>query len=157
VIDSSASLTSSAPDSEALIEECWGVTVEEFLPSGMKPDKFKSTANALDPSTLGSIAVLSSFTQGQSRLAREILVEGVALRTEEDQGDDKDPVVRKQDVSVAIEIAYERSGLRPVKITKVKSEKAKGKEKMKAVKAAKKADGKGKKNPEEEEKPGEAA
>jgi nitric oxide reductase activation protein len=164
-IDASASSSSSSSSTnpEELIEHCWGVTLEDFLPAYMKPDKFKITANALDPQVLCAIGILSSFTHSQSRLAREVLVEAVALRTDADQGDpeDKHPVVRKQDLAVAIEMVYERAGVLPAKITKVKSEAAKGKEKKKAARDKKKASGKDKKKAgdeeEEEEEEGEPA
>jgi hypothetical protein len=145
VTSSPSSSTSATP--EELIEQRWGTTLEIFLPSEMKPDKNKTVSKSLDPRAIATIGVLSSCTQGQPRLAREGLVEAVALRTDADQQDEteKDPVVRTQDVAVAIEIMYERAGLLPVKITKVKSETAKGKEKARAAKGKKKAAGKGKK------------
>jgi hypothetical protein len=151
-IDAPALSTSSATDPEidpeTLIEERWGDKIDEFLPSSIKPDKFHSVSKSFDPQVLAAIEVLSSFTHGQSRLAREVLVEAIAVRTEADQVDpaDKHPVVRKQDVAVAIEIVYERAGVRETNITKIKSETARGRERTKAAKDKKKAaGGKGKK------------
>jgi DNA-binding protein H-NS len=89
--------------------------------------------------TLTAISVLSSFTHGQSRLALEVLEEAVALRTQEDQSDDKDPVLQKQDVLNAIAIMYERADVIPEKLTKAKSGKSKEREKRKAAKIKKKS------------------
>jgi hypothetical protein len=145
-IDASASSSSTSVNPEDLIEACWDTTIEKFLPASMKPDKNKTVGKSLDPQVLATIGVLSSFTHGQSRLAREVLVEAVALRTQEDQTDpaNKDPVVWKKDVEIAIDMLYERAGLITLKITKPKTEIAKGKEARKAEREKKKAAGKGK-------------
>jgi hypothetical protein len=155
-IDGSSS--TSPAEHETAIEERWGVKLEKFLPDNMKPAKHKIAANALDPQVLAAIDLLSSFTHGQPLLAQEVLVEAVALRTDADQQDeaDKDPVVRKQDIAIAIEVAYERAGLREINVTKVKSEKTQAKEKMKAAKAVKKTIDKSKKKDGEDEQGGQA-
>jgi hypothetical protein len=128
---------------EASIEKRWGTTVEHFLPASLKHSKSRVSKQPCDSQTLAAIDILSSFTQGQARLAREVLEEAVTLQTGEDQGDDKDPVVRKQDVLVAVQIEYERAGVIPAKFTKGKSEKAKDRERRKAAKGKKKAGGVG--------------
>ncbi|KAF1946067.1 hypothetical protein EJ02DRAFT_367836 [Clathrospora elynae] len=129
-------------DYETSIEQRWGITLEHFLPGHMKPPKFKTGGKIWDEPALATLAIFGSFTHGQARLAQEVLEEAVAMRVDEDQGDDRDPVVRKQDVLNAITIVYERAGVLPAKLTKVKSEKAREKEKRKAAKEKKKAGGK---------------
>lgn len=104
----------------------------------MKPSSSKFSSKTCDAATLAALSLFSSFTHGQARLARDVLEDAVALRTEEDQGDDKDPVVREQDVLNAITIVYERVGVLPAKLTKVKSEKARRKDGRKAAKGKRK-------------------
>ncbi|KAE8837394.1 hypothetical protein PTNB85_04729 [Pyrenophora teres f. teres] len=135
----SSSSSSMLPiDHEIAIEESWGITIEHFLPSSMKPPSSKFSSKTCDTSTLAALSLFSSFTHGQARLARDVLEDAVALRTEEDQGDDKDPVVREQDVLNAITIVYERAGVLPAKLTKVKTEKARRKDGRKAAKGKRK-------------------
>lgn len=114
---------SASSDMESLIEARWAISLEAFLPAHMKPPTAKHTTSlkSLSASTLAALAIYSSFTHGQARLAREVLEEAVALRTEEDQGDDKDPVVRTDDVVNAVRMVYERAGVIPAKLTKGKS------------------------------------
>ena len=85
--------------------------------------------------------ILSSFTHGQSRLALEVLEEAIALRTQDEQGDNKDPALQTQDVLNAIAIVYERADLIPANLTKVKSGKSKEREKRKAAREKKKSAG----------------
>jgi hypothetical protein len=123
------------------IEQRWGITVEQFIPASMKPPTAKFGQKNTDVLTLSALNVLSSFTHGQSRLALEVLEEAIALRTQEDQGDDKDPVLQNQDVLNAITIVYERASVIPGKLTKAKSGKGKEREKRKAAKERKKSSG----------------
>jgi hypothetical protein len=104
----------------------------------MKPASAKSSFKSCDSSTLAALSVLSSFTHGQSRLALEVLEEAIALRTQEDQGDDRDPALRKEDVLNAIAIVYERADVLPAKVTKAKSGKAKERGKRRVSKGKKK-------------------
>ena len=122
----------------------------------MKPDENKTVGKSLHPQAIAAIGVLASFTHGQSCLAQEFLKESVALRTDADlrPETDADPVVRKQDVKVAIQMVYERAGVLPANITKIKTETAKGKERMRAEK---KTSSKGKKKADDQEQAGEAA
>ncbi|KAI4656732.1 uncharacterized protein J4E78_006623 [Alternaria triticimaculans] len=133
-LDSTTSTTSSVAEDEDHIEKCWGVAVEQFLPTSMKPAAAKSSSKSCDPSTLAVLSILAGFTQGQSRLVLEVLEEAVALRTEEDQGNDKDPILRKDDVLSAINIIYERAEALPAKLIKGKGAKGKGKGKRRPSK-----------------------
>jgi len=133
-LDSATSTTSSVAEDEDHIEKCWGVAVEQFLPTSMKPAAAKSSSKPCDPSTLAVLSILAGFTQGQSRLIFEVLEEAVALRTEEDQGDDKDPTLRKDDVLNAITIIYERAEAIEAKLIKGKGAKGKRKERRRSSK-----------------------
>ncbi|RMZ74627.1 hypothetical protein GMOD_00003688 [Pyrenophora seminiperda CCB06] len=137
-------LSSSEPlsedtDYEITIEERWAVTIEHFLPSSMKLSSPKSSSKTWDPAMLAALYLFSSCTHGQERLAREVLDEVIALRTEQDQGDDKDPMVREQDVLNAIIMVYERAGVLPTKTMKLKTGKARRKDGKKASKGKSKA------------------
>jgi len=134
----SAPTLAQATNYEHDIEERWAITIEHLLPSSMKPSSSKFSSKSCDAPTLAALSLFSSFTHGQARLARNVLEDAVALRTEEDQGDDKSPVVREQDVFNAITIVYERAGVLPAKLTKVKTEKARRKDGRKAAKGKRK-------------------
>ena len=100
------------------------------------------TAGVLwDPQVGAALAVLSSLTHGQARLARDVLEEAVHMRVDEglDEEKERHGVVRCEDVIVAVAIMYERAGVVPPKWTKPKSAKAKGRERRKALKEMKKA------------------
>jgi hypothetical protein len=123
----------------AAVKQHWGITVKDFIPASMKAGPGPNLGNRLaDTSTVTAISILSSFTHGQSRLALQVLEEAIALRTEDDQGDNKDPILQKQDVLNAIEIVYERADVIPANLTKAKSGKSKEREKRKATKEKKK-------------------
>ena len=125
-LDSTSSTSSSVAEDEDHIEKCWGITVENFLPTSMKPTASKSSSKSCDSSTLAVLSILAGFTQGQSRLVLEVLEEAVALRTEEDQGDDKDPALQKGDVINAIILVYEKAEIINAKLIKSKGAKGKG-------------------------------
>ncbi|KAF1845512.1 uncharacterized protein K460DRAFT_416765 [Cucurbitaria berberidis CBS 394.84] len=131
-------------EAEVNIDQRWRTTVEHFLPDALKPNKMKISGKFWDEQALAALALLSSFTHGQSELAREFLEEAVAMRAEESDGDEKSPVVRSQDVLDAITIIYERAGVIPAKLTKHKSAKTREKERRKALKGRKKAEAKDK-------------
>jgi hypothetical protein len=126
-------------DYETTIEKCWGIAVEHFLPTPMKPAAAKFSSRSCDPDTLASLSILASFTNGQSRLALDVLEEAVALRTQEDQGEDKDHALRKDDVLNAVTIVYERAEVIPAKIIKGKGTRAKGQGKKRASKGGRKS------------------
>ncbi|KAH7383177.1 hypothetical protein BKA66DRAFT_559538 [Pyrenochaeta sp. MPI-SDFR-AT-0127] len=134
---------SSPSDCEALIEQRWRTTIEHFLPASLSPAKIKVAGKFWNPHVLAVIAVLGSFTQGQSHLVRGFLQEAVNMRLKESEGNDTSSTVQKQDVIDAITIIYERAGIIPAKLTKRKSAKAKGKERRKALKVQKKKGGNG--------------
>lgn len=104
----------------------------------MKPVAAKFSSKSCDSSTLAVLSIMARFTQGQSCLALEVLEEAVALRTEEDQGDDKDPALRKDDVINAITLVYERAEVIPVKLIKGKGVKGKGKARRRSSKGGQK-------------------
>ncbi|KAI4950107.1 hypothetical protein J4E91_004763 [Alternaria rosae] len=132
--------TSKAAEFEDQIQKCWGVAVSDFLPTSMKIyNANKYSSKACDIETLAALSITASFTQGQSRLALEVLEEAVALRTEEDQGDDKDPALRKDDVLNAITIVYERAEVIPAKLIKGKG--VKGKARRRSSKGGQKKGG----------------
>lgn len=130
--------TSNTPH-ETLIQDRWGISLDALLPPSMKPStgKYTSTthASALAPATLAALSLFASCTHGQPRLACEVLSEAVALRTEEDQTEDRDPVLRMDDVLNALDMVYERAGVIPVKLTKGKSGKARKRAKGRARKS----------------------
>ncbi|KAJ4371605.1 hypothetical protein N0V83_004825 [Neocucurbitaria cava] len=124
----------SPTEAEALIDQRWRTTVEHFLPDALKPAKPKTSGKFWDEQVVATLSVLSSFTHGQSRLAREFLEEAVSMRMERSVDDDKDSIVRGQDVIDAVALVYERAGVIPAKLTKHKSAKVKQKERRKAEK-----------------------
>lgn len=122
-----------AKECEGLVEGRWRTSIDHFLPENIKPPKIKLAANKYwDERVVGGLAVLSSFTQGQARLAAEILEEAVQLRIGD--GIDTSPVVQFQDVVNAVQIIFERAGVIKEKLTKPKSAKAREKERKKALK-----------------------
>jgi len=122
-----------AKECEGLVEERWRTSIDHTLPENMKPAKLKLAANKYwDERVVGGLAVLSSFTQGQARLAVEFLEEAVQLRIGD--GIDTSPVVQFQDVVNAVHIIFERAGVIKEKLTKPKSAKAREKERKKALK-----------------------
>ncbi|KAI4925576.1 hypothetical protein J4E85_007455 [Alternaria conjuncta] len=133
-LNSTTSTSARVAEDEGHIEKCWGITVEHFLPTSMKPVAAKSSSKSCDPSTLAVLSILAGFTQGQSRLALEILEEAVALRTGEDQGEDKDPALQKGDVLNAITLIYERAEVIEARLIKGKGAKGKGKGKRRPSK-----------------------
>jgi len=133
-LDSTTSTPARVAEDEDHIEKCWGVAVENFLPASMKPTASKSSSKSCDSSTLAVLSILAGFTQGQSRLVLEVLEEAVVLRTEEDQGDNKDPTLQKGDVINAMTLIYERAEELPAKLMKGKGTKAKGKERRRSSK-----------------------
>jgi len=139
-LNSRTSTSASVAENEDHIEKCWGVAVEHFLPTSMKPAASKSSSKSCDSSTLAILSILAGFTQGQSRLALEVLEEAVALRTE-DRGDDKDPALKKGDVINAITIIYERAEVIDAKLIKGKGGKGKGKERRRPSKGGQKKPG----------------
>ncbi|CAN9090202.1 unnamed protein product [Alternaria alternata] len=126
-------------EDDARVERYWGITVKQFIPFSMKAGPSTNLSQKLTSPTAFAIMILSSFTHGQSRLALEVLEEAIALRTQDEQGDNKDPVLQTQDVLNAIAIVYERADLIPAKLTKVKSGKSKEREKRKAAREKKKS------------------
>jgi len=126
-LDSTTSTPARVAEDEDHLEKCWGVAVEHFLPTSLKPAATKSSSKSCDASTLAVLSIMAGFTQGQSRLVLEVLEEAVALRTEEDQGDDKDPALQKGDVLNAITLIYERAEAIEAKLIKGKGAKGKGK------------------------------
>jgi hypothetical protein len=133
---------------EALVQERWNVPLDLFLKQTAKHPasssaaaaKFHTSPSSLSSTTVATLAIFSSLTHGQARLAGEVLCEAVALRTKEDQGEAKDPVLRENDVRNAVEIVYERAGVVPVKLTKGKGGKARDRKRAKGK--GKKVDGK---------------
>lgn len=125
--------------SEANIEQRWRTTYDHFLPDAMRPLKFKISGAIWNPRTLAALDIFSSFTHGQSRLAREFLEEAVKMRIEDEE--DAIPIVQFEDVVNAITIVYERAGVVPAKLTKPRSAKFRLKERKKALKEKKKAAG----------------
>ncbi|KAH5332161.1 hypothetical protein HBI12_053550 [Parastagonospora nodorum] len=122
-----------AKECEGLIEQRWGTNIDHFLPDAMKPAKVKPSASKFwDEGAVAGLAVLSSFTQGQARLAAEFLEEAVQLRIGD--GIDTSPVLQFQDVFNAVYIIFERAGVIKEKLTKPKSAKAREKERKKALK-----------------------
>ena len=102
----------------------------------MAPPKFKVAGKMWDEKVLFALSVLSSFTHGQSQLAKEFLEEAVKLRI--DEGEDVSPQVQVVDVSTAVAIVYERAGVVPAKM---KNGKGGGRERRKAIKEKKKTGG----------------
>ncbi|KAL5118542.1 hypothetical protein ACEQ8H_003557 [Pleosporales sp. CAS-2024a] len=125
--------TGSADDDEELVEQRWGISVEQFLPDSMKPAKVKRGGKMWDERVLAGLAALSSFTHGQARLAKGFLTDAVRLRVE-DGNEDQDGVVTLEDVVTAVTIVFEKAGVIKEKVTKQKSAKAREKEKKKARK-----------------------
>lgn len=123
---------------ETRIEQCWRLTWDQFLPNSMMPSKFKFTSNVWDQQVLATLSILSSFTHGQASLAHEFLKEAIKMRVEE--GKDVSPVVQAHDVKNTITIIYERAGVIPAKLTKMKQGKIGGRERRKALKERKKKD-----------------
>ena len=128
-------------EDDARVERYWGITVKQFIPFSMKAGPSTNLSQKLTSPTAFAIMILSSFTHGQSRLALEVLEEAIALRTQDEQGDNKDPALQTQDVLNAIAIVYERADLIPANLTKVKSGKSKEREKRKAAREKKKSAG----------------
>lgn len=128
-------------EDDARVERYWGITVKQFIPFSMKAGPGPHLSQKLTSPTAFAIMILSSFTHGQSRLALEVLEEAIALRTQDEQGDNKDPVLQTQDVLNAIAIVYERADLIPANLTKIKSAKSKEREKRKAAREKKKSAG----------------
>ncbi|XP_014557642.1 hypothetical protein COCVIDRAFT_96668 [Bipolaris victoriae FI3] len=126
----------STTDSDTLIQERWDTTLDAFLKQiaknattlGMKSNV---TSSSLTPSTVSALTVFSSMTLGQARLASEVLSEAFAMRMEKEEGETKDPVLRDDDVKNAVEIVYERAGVVPAKLTKVKGGKTKDRKRAK--------------------------
>jgi hypothetical protein len=102
------------PGCEVHIEQRWGMTYDHFLPENMKPVKVKLEGQVRDENVLAALDVLSSFTHGQARLAREFLEECVKMRVEE--GDDRSAMVQYQDIVNAVTMIYERAGIIPAKV-----------------------------------------
>jgi hypothetical protein len=127
---------------ESLIEQRWGMNIDHFLPDAMKPAKFKTAGKYWDDQVAAGLAVLSSFTPGQARLAAEFLGDAIQMRVTD--GIDTSPVVKFEDVVNAVTIIYERAGVIPLKLTKPKSAKQREKERKKAFKEKMKGDAKGK-------------
>lgn len=121
------------------MQQHWGITAKQFISASMKEGSNpKFSQKGTDTHTLTAINVLSSLTHGQFRLAWEVLEEAIALRTQDDQTANKDPVLQKQDVLNAIAIVYERADVIPANLTKAKTGKSKEREKRKAAKDKKK-------------------
>ncbi|KAF1912689.1 hypothetical protein BDU57DRAFT_458564 [Ampelomyces quisqualis] len=127
---------------EGLIEQRWRMTIDHFLPEGMKPAKLKTGGKFWDKKVVAGLAVLSSLTPGQARLAMEFLEEAVQLRVTD--GVETDSVIQSVDVVNAVTIIYERAGVIPMKLTKPKSAKAREKERKKALREKTKGSAKGK-------------
>jgi hypothetical protein len=122
---------------ESLIEQRWRSTIDHFLPAKIK------TANKLhDPKVVAGLAMFSSITPGQSRLASEILEEAIQQRVSD--GHDTLPAVQFQDIVSAITMIYERAGVVAAKSMRAKSAKAKEKERKKALREKAKGGAKGK-------------
>ncbi|CAO2655999.1 Nn.00g048020.m01.CDS01 [Neocucurbitaria sp. VM-36] len=133
----------SSTEAEANIDQRWRTTIEHFLPDALKPNKVKTSGKFWDGQVIAALSVLSSFTHGQSRLARDFLEEAVTMRVDNSEGDDeKSSIVQTQDVLDAIALIYERAGVVPAKLTKHKSAKMKEKERRKALKERKKVEAK---------------
>lgn len=112
------------------------MTLEVFLKQVYKHaaspgTKSHLTPSSLSPATVSALAVLSSMTLGQPRLAGEVLCEAVAMRLEKDKDDAKDPVPCVDDVKIAVELVYERAGVVPAKLTKAKGAKTKDRKRAK--------------------------
>ncbi|KAG9188982.1 hypothetical protein G6011_05850 [Alternaria panax] len=123
----------------ATIEQHWGMLLKDLIPASMKRGPGLTPSNKLPAaSTVTAISVLSTFTHGQSRLALEVMEEAVALRTQDEEGDDGDPVLQQHDVLSAIEIVYERAGVLPARRTKGKSGKVREREKRRAARERRK-------------------
>ncbi|KAJ6198810.1 hypothetical protein J3E72DRAFT_187912 [Bipolaris maydis] len=130
--------TAAAPttDHEALIQERWDITLDAFLKQITKyattpATKSHMTSSSLSLSTISALSVISSMTLGQARLAREVLCEAIALRLEKSQDEAKEPVPCEEDVKNAVEMVYERAGVVPAKLTKVKGGKTKERKRAK--------------------------
>lgn len=130
--------TATAPttEHETVIQERWDTTLDAFIKQIAKhaptpATKSHITSSSLSSSTISALSVLSSMTLGQARLAGEVLCEAVAMRLEKDQDETKDPVPREDDVKNAVEIVFERAGVIPAKLTKVKGGKAKDRKRAK--------------------------
>ncbi|CBY01745.1 hypothetical protein IAQ61_010022 [Plenodomus lingam] len=124
-------------DAEANIENRWNVTYDHFIPPAHCPPRLKTNGTVWCPPVLAGLDVLSSFTQGQARLAAEFLEEAVKRRV--DEGEDTDVVVKYEDVRDAVALVYERADVIPMKLRKKAGKKGGGKERRKAAR------GKGKK------------
>jgi hypothetical protein len=143
VIDNLAAVEKQEIDSgecEVLIEQRWRLSIDHFLPDSMKPAKLKVIGKFWDEQVVAGLAVLSSLTPGQARLAAEFLEDAVQLRITD--GVEISPVLRSTDVNNAVAIIYERAGVIPAKLTKPKSAKAREKERRKALKEKTKGDAK---------------
>ncbi|EUC41786.1 hypothetical protein COCMIDRAFT_8540 [Bipolaris oryzae ATCC 44560] len=126
----------STTDSETLIEERWDINLDAFLKQNTKhvaalATKSHLTSSSLSPSTVSALAVFSSMTLGQPRLASEVLSEAFVMRLDKEEGEAKDPVLREDDVKNAVEIVYERAGVVPAKLTKAKTGKTKDRKRAK--------------------------
>jgi hypothetical protein len=111
---------------ESLIEQRWRTTIQHFLPT-----KLKTASKTQDPKMVAGLAVLSSVTPGQSRLALEILEEAIQQRVLD--GHETLLAVQFQDIVSAITTIYERVGVVAAKSMRVKSAKAREKERKKAL------------------------
>jgi hypothetical protein len=122
---------------EALIEQRWRSTIEHFLPT-----KIKTASKLRDPKVVAGIAVLSSITPGQSRLAAEILQEAIQSRVSD--GHETSLAVQFQDIVSAVTIIFESAGVVAAKSMKAKSARAREKERKKALRGKAKEGAKGK-------------
>ncbi|KAH8725152.1 hypothetical protein GQ44DRAFT_239964 [Phaeosphaeriaceae sp. PMI808] len=124
---------------EALIGQRWFSELHSALPKSIRPKKFKVDGKIWDENVLAALALLSSLTLGQRGLAGESMERAVKFRVAD--GDDTSSVVQYQDVMNAVMIIYELVGAIPARLT---SEKARQKDKKKALREKKKGDRKGK-------------
>jgi hypothetical protein len=127
---------------EALIEQRWRLSLDHFLPDSMKPVKLKTSGKFWDEQIVAALAVLSSLTPGQARLAAENLEEAVQIRITD--GLEISPVLRLTDVRNAVTLIYEHAGVIPAKLTKPKSAKVREKERKKALREKTKGDARAK-------------
>jgi hypothetical protein len=145
VMDDLAAIEEQVFDSaecEALIEQRWRLSIDHFLPNSMKPAKLKTSGKFWDEKVVSGLAVLSSITPGQARLAAEFLEEAVRLRITD--GVKTSPLVHLVDMNNSVTIIYERAGVIPAKLTKPKSAKAREKERRKVLKEKTRGDAKAK-------------
>jgi hypothetical protein len=127
---------------EALIEQRWYLSLDRFLPDSMRPAKLKTSGKFWDEQVVAALAVLSSLTPGQARLAAEFVEEAVQMRVTD--GVETSPLLRLADVHNAVTLIYEHAGVIPAKLTKPKSAKAREKERKKALREKTKGDAKAK-------------